>query len=125
MEATRVKTKAVEKLMMINSTSPRRKSAYMSNRTLILKGIIPIVKATNEVKRPKTIAKSVQLPMGLPIFPKKFPSARMSLPLKILIAENSAMIESDRKRATSAWSIREMLVKTTLLITKTTEPKSM
>ena len=103
----RVRAKAVEKLIMARSAVDRMKTMYRASRTPVLICIIPSTSATKMENSPKTIAKSVQLPKGLPMLPKKLPQTKTSPPRSSLIETKTAISEIERKKAVRAWSAEE------------------
>ena len=88
-------------------------------------GIMPREKAAKTDKSPKETARSVQLPMGLPILPKKFPKTKISPPQRTLMVTKRATTEMEMKKATRAWRERVVLEKIAAVSTKIREQSSM
>src|SRR3990167_6511848 len=88
-------------------------------------GIMPREKAAKTDKSPKETAKSVQLPMGLPMLPKKFPKTKRVPPKKTLMATKRATTEMEMRKAAKAWRERVVSEKIMAASIKMREPSNM
>ena len=124
MENIKVKMKAVEKLTIVKSTVESKNIIKEKMRKDFFKETIPNTRIENIDKRPRVVARSVHLPTGLLVAPKKLPKIKKSLE-KTFIKANVAITDKEIKKAFRALNTFFVSEKTILTIINKIEQRNM